>query len=181
MGDTKEQVIEYQNRLRELVKRDYIYLFIGLIVVAMSFGFLYTQFNPGKPLTFNTLIGNEDIVNRETFKQTGNIAGLIEEREIDFISPTAMAQQGGLTNPATGEKTQTDSLSSPEEGQTSSIATGPVTNTAKSYTVQEGDNLEYIAGMMYGDREAWPIIAEANGILGNPDAIYAGMVLVIPR
>lgn len=181
MGDTKEQVIEYQQRLTELVKRDYIYLFIGLIVVAMSFGFLYTQFNPGKPLTFNTLIGNEDVVNKETLEKTGDIAGLIEQRQINFISPSADAGAGSLTNPATGEKTTSDTLSVPEEGQTSSIASGQVTNTSKTYTVQEGDNLAYIAGIMYGDRDAWVRIAEANDILGNPDAIYAGMVLVIPR
>lgn len=176
MGETQDQVIEYQNRLKELVRRDYIYLFIGLIVVGMAFGFLYTQLNPGKAISFDTLLGSEKIVNKKTLEQTGNIAGIIEERQINFITPTPGATQGGLTNPSS-EST----LSRPEEnGQISAIATERVTSTATRYTVKEGDNLAYIAGIMYGDREAWQIIAKAND-LKNPNALVAGMVLVIPR
>lgn len=178
MGITEEQVEEYQNRLKQLAKRDYFYLFIGLIVVTIAGLFLYSQLHPGKILS---LFNRNDIINKETLKKTNDIAGIIQQRDINFISPTPANGRMGLSNP-NPSPTSAETLSRPEEnGQTSSIATGQVTNRSKTYTVQEGDNLEYIAGMMYGDREAWPIIAEANDILWNPDAIYAGMVLVIPR
>lgn len=173
MGDTEDQVVEYENRLKQFAKRDYFYLFIGLIIVSMAGAFLYNQLNPGRPIT---LFDRSNVLDEETLQQTGTIAGIIQQRDINFISQAPPVDQSGLSNP------NPTTIIQPEvTGQTSSIASGQVTNTNKTYTVEEGDNLEYIAGLMYGDREAWPIIAEANGLIGNPNAIYAGMVLVIPR
>ncbi len=49
------------------------------------------------------------------------------------------------------------------------------------YTVKPGDTLSAIAAALYGDRNLWPAILQANAhLLGNADAIYPGMVLVIP-
>ncbi len=174
MGDIEIQVEEYQNRLKNLAKRDYIYLFIGLIVVTIAGIFLYSQFNPSKT---RGLLQINSPIDQETLQKTNDIAGIIQQKDINFIS-TAPTSDMGLTNP---NPTTAPTLSKPEEGQTSSIASGQVTNTNTTYTVQEGDNLEYIAGIMYGDREAWPMIAEANDLMDNPDGIYVGMVLVIPR
>lgn len=176
MGNTETQVEEYQNRLNSLAKRDYIYLFIGLIVIGIAGLFLYTQFNPGR---FFTNLQQTGGIDAETLQKTNDIAGLIQEKDINFIATSPTSSQG-LSNP-NPSPTSAETLTQPSEGQTSSIASSQVLNTNKTYTVQEGDNLEYIAGMMYGDREAWPMIAEANGLLENPDAIYAGMELVIPR
>lgn len=173
MGDTEVQVEQYQNRLKTLAKRDYIYLFIGLIVVGIASLFLYGQFNPSKA---RALLMLNNPIDEETLKKTSDIAGIIQQRDINFIS-NAPTEKMGLTNP---NPTATAILSQ-EEGQISSIASTQVTNTGKTYTVQEGDNLAYIAGIMYGDRNAWVRIAEANDLMNNPDGIYAGMVLVIPR
>lgn len=49
-----------------------------------------------------------------------------------------------------------------------------------SYTVVEGDWLSKIAGRAYGDVMAYPRIAQANNI-ANPNLIYPGQVLTIPR
>lgn len=49
-----------------------------------------------------------------------------------------------------------------------------------SYTVVEGDWLSKIAGRSYGDVMAYPRIAQANNI-ANPNLIYPGQVLTIPR
>lgn len=49
-----------------------------------------------------------------------------------------------------------------------------------SYTVVEGDWLSKIAGRAYGDIMAYPRIAQANNI-ANPNLIYPGQVLTIPR
>ena len=46
--------------------------------------------------------------------------------------------------------------------------------------VRPGDSLSEIAVEFYGDGNRWTEIAEANSYLGNPEAPYVGMVLVIP-
>lgn len=52
--------------------------------------------------------------------------------------------------------------------------------TGNTYTVVEGDWLSTIAGRAYGDILAYQKLAQANNIL-NPDLIYPGQVLTIPR
>lgn len=49
-----------------------------------------------------------------------------------------------------------------------------------SYEIKKGDNLWNISVRAYQDGYKWPQIAQANK-LTNPDMIYAGNVLVIPR
>lgn len=49
-----------------------------------------------------------------------------------------------------------------------------------TYTVLEGDWLSTIAARAYGDIMAYPKIAQANNIQ-NPDLIYPGQVLTLPR
>lgn len=49
-----------------------------------------------------------------------------------------------------------------------------------TYTIQEGDWLSKIAGRAYGDVYSFQKIAQANNIV-NPDLIYPGQVLTIPR
>jgi nucleoid-associated protein YgaU len=51
--------------------------------------------------------------------------------------------------------------------------------TTKEYDVQQGDTLQSIAQLAYGDANRWRGIAAVNGIK-NPDSIQAGMRLVIP-
>jgi nucleoid-associated protein YgaU len=52
--------------------------------------------------------------------------------------------------------------------------------TGTKYTVLSGDNLWQIAVRAYGDGYKWPEIAKANN-LDNPDLIFAGNTLSIPR
>lgn len=52
--------------------------------------------------------------------------------------------------------------------------------TGNSYTVAEGDWLSTIAARAYGDIMAYPKLAAANDI-ANPDLIFPGQVLKIPR
>lgn len=50
------------------------------------------------------------------------------------------------------------------------------------YTVQPGDNLQEIAGKMYGDPKLWNRIYERNSDrIIHPSYVYNGQVLIIPR
>ncbi len=52
----------------------------------------------------------------------------------------------------------------------------------KTYTVASGDSLSKIAKREYGDASKWRRIYEANkDKIQNPDLIYPGQVLDIPR
>lgn len=53
---------------------------------------------------------------------------------------------------------------------------------ANLYRVQRGDTLAAIAGRFYGNRQRWEEIHEANRhVLPNPDLVWPGLTLVIPR
>ena len=50
------------------------------------------------------------------------------------------------------------------------------------YTVQPADSLSSIATFFYRDGYRWPdILAENDNLIDEPDLIFPGMVLVIPR
>ena len=50
------------------------------------------------------------------------------------------------------------------------------------YTVQSGDTLSGIAKTQYGNAMKYPVIFEANKpMLSDPDKIYPGQVLRIPK
>ncbi|MDA0699649.1 MAG: LysM peptidoglycan-binding domain-containing protein, partial [bacterium] len=49
------------------------------------------------------------------------------------------------------------------------------------YTVQDVDSLSSIAQFFYRDGNRWPDILAANAnLIGDPDLIFAGMVLIVP-
>lgn len=60
------------------------------------------------------------------------------------------------------------------------LQTKQVTIKTDTYTIQAGDTLWDIAEKAYGDPYLWPKIFNANSIQ-NPDLIYSGDKLVIPR
>jgi len=50
------------------------------------------------------------------------------------------------------------------------------------YTIVRGDSLSKIAKRFYGDAMKYPVLFEANReIIKNPDLIYPGQVLRVPR
>ena len=58
----------------------------------------------------------------------------------------------------------------------------PAADTVETYVVQRGDTLSGIASKVYGDRNQWNRIFEANrNSLPSPESIREGQTLVIPR
>jgi nucleoid-associated protein YgaU len=58
----------------------------------------------------------------------------------------------------------------------------PPAEAATFYTVQKGDTLGKIAKEQYGNAGKYPVIFEANRpLLSDPDKIYPGQVLRIPK
>ncbi|MCA9371294.1 LysM peptidoglycan-binding domain-containing protein [Candidatus Woesebacteria bacterium] len=67
-----------------------------------------------------------------------------------------------------------------EDGQISATQTDQVQYAGDTYVIQKGDSLSLIAQRVYGDLNAWVIIAQANNIK-NPDDIEVGKTIVIPK
>lgn len=56
------------------------------------------------------------------------------------------------------------------------------TASERQYTVRAGDTLSTVAARFYGDSNAWPRIAAANGgRLPNPNVLQPGQILLIPN
>ncbi len=92
----------------------------------------------------------------------------LENSDIDYISPGA--------SPA--EKRELGVVS--ENGQISAVKSSQVTYTQNKYIIQPGESLADVAEQVYGDKNAWVRIAQANNIT-DPDHIEVGMELIIPR
>jgi nucleoid-associated protein YgaU len=59
-------------------------------------------------------------------------------------------------------------------------ATAPASAASAKVLVRQGDSLWKIAVIHYGNGTDWQCITTANSILGDPDQIYPGQVLVLP-
>lgn len=98
-----------------------------------------------------------------------------------------IAKANNLVNPGTiftGDKLLVPNAPTPSElGQLMGSKPTPTPSdaiTTKTYTVQKGDSLWNIAIRAYADGYQWTKIAQANN-LANPDLIFSGNVLQIPR
>jgi len=66
--------------------------------------------------------------------------------------------------------------------QSGASSTAPTAEVYETYEVKPGDSLSKIAKHVYGDAKAWKQIFEANtGILKDPDTIFPGQKLKIPK
>jgi nucleoid-associated protein YgaU len=69
------------------------------------------------------------------------------------------------------ESVNDESLTAPEPEETTEL-----------YTIKSGDTLSKIAKMYYGSGSKYPVIFEANReVIKNPDLIYPGQVVRIPK
>ncbi|MCL4389834.1 MAG: LysM peptidoglycan-binding domain-containing protein [Patescibacteria group bacterium] len=88
-------------------------------------------------------------------------------------NPGAIEVNQKLTIPKVEAKTPTVA-----QAMTTTVTANKI--TGGEYTVIKGDDLWDIAVRAYGDGYKWTQIAQANN-LANPDMIYSGNVLKLPR
>ena len=114
----------------------------------------------------------EEIAKANNLTQTDQLAAG-QQLVIPEVSPKP-------TETSTIEQTPT---TSPESNPVAMTTPAPqVSITESTYTVVAGDTLWDIACRAYGDCYAWPRIVQANsGKIVNPDLIYAGDTLNLPR
>lgn len=126
-----------------------------------------------------------------TVQQGDDLWNIAEKKLGSGILAYQIAQANNIANPNVISAGQTLTLpklqaevTAPDQstGQITDEAasTQRVTNSNTSYTVHDGDSLWLIAQAQYGDGNAWVKLAQVNNIT-NPNLIFSGNVLVIPR
>jgi len=170
MENTSEQDAEirnvYKDKLNILVSQNRSFFITGLIALVIIMYIFILQLGSQVITQLKNTISasvSRNFVSRDTEVRT-NLSGKISNTSIDYISPST-TPSGNIIE---------------ENGQITAISSGQVTYTKNRYVVQKGDSLASIAQQVYGDRDAWVRIAEANN-LASPDLIEIGMELVIPR
>jgi len=169
MNDTSEQENSihtvYKEKLGTLIAENRSFFITGLIALVFIVYIFFLQLGDKIIVQFKN-----NIVSFLTFDTTGsaepssNLSSKLSNKSIDYLTPSQ------APNPQRLEV----------NGQISAISSEQVTYTKNKYVVQKGDSLALIAQKVYGDRNAWVRIAQANN-LASPDLIEVGMELVIPR
>lgn len=202
---------EVETTPNEEMSESYISIGLGLLVVVVVGILLYNYFTQKSSQTAQktgeaTKIGEEATVSAQpgtTYKvQAGDTLwsiavksyndgykwpeiakanNLSEGQALEADQELKIPELGGVTaSPETPV-----ALASPEvsAAQPAPTQTAPVqTITGNSYKIVAGDTLWSIACRAYRDCYAWPRIYQANkNQIVNPDLIYAGNTLTLPR
>lgn len=172
----------------------YTSLILGIVAVIIII-ILFIAFIRGR----NTATDNEQETsstntqegNNQTYiVQTGDDLWTIAESEYGSgYEWVTIAKENNLANPdllEEGTKLILPSISATQSAQQqSAVPTGTVTQPegnirADLYVVEAGDTLWDIAQRAYGDGYRWVDISRANNLV-NPDLIYVGTKLTLPR
>jgi len=182
-----------------LIKWDesYVSLLIGVIVVIViaGLGIFFvrsqkttqtssTQFNPSLQIQEDKNVKKDNNQKTYTVKPGENLWSISENFYKSGYNWVDIAKANNLENPGiifTGNKltipkieTKTITVSIQQKQETNKSIAG------NSYTIEKGDSIWDIAVRAYGDGYSWTRIAQANS-LENPDLIFSGNVLKIPR
>jgi|GEM_PF-1683473 len=174
MNEARSEAKNYKQLTINLVKENKIHAAVGSILFLALIFSLTARFGSIFVTKFTTGISNLS----HSFKSSSDtplfsvneIKDSLNGTEIDYISP-------GITNSV---KPENNLGVVAENGQISAIMTKQVTYKQNKYVIKRGESLADVAEQVYGDKNAWVRIANANGIK-DPDHIEVGMVLIIPR
>lgn len=165
---------------------------LGALIILVVGILIFNYFSKQKPtlgpsqtseITRQQDVAPANLPGKYTVREGDTLFTIAEKYYQDGYRYTEIAKANNLTNPDALEIGQI--LNIPKPADSASAATqvetawGPAI-TADTYTVVEGDWLSKIAGRAYGDILSFNKIAQANNIQ-NPDLIFPGMILKIPR
>ena len=112
-------------------------------------------------------------------KRVGNVGNDGTERE-DYAQQ--LAREPSTSGPDSKYKKFTPTNSADFDENYQPINSYYPSATPGNYTVRPGDTLESIARAVWGDASLWYMLAEANGLDGQPSApLVANTVLVVPN
>ncbi len=96
------------------------------------------------------------------------------------VTPTQVVTKPTAT--VTPQPTKVQPTQQPKVTMKVEVKKAPITINGTSYTVVKGDSLWNIAVRAYGDGYKWTQIWNANKkMISNPDLIYSGSKLTLPR
>ena len=184
----KKSYVDYRKLTVSTVKKNYLNLFIGLIVFT---GFL--MFSINTIANSNLLASKKSSVKQDikqntsektyTVKPGDDFSKISEKMYGTSKHAEDIAQANTIKDPNIiheGQKLIIPKVSLKPNGQISSISTKKVSHTTDTYTVKKGDFLWKIAEECYGDGNMINTIIKANN-LTNIENIEVGKVLKIPR
>ncbi|OGH38291.1 MAG: hypothetical protein A3B44_01425 [Candidatus Levybacteria bacterium RIFCSPLOWO2_01_FULL_38_21] len=175
----------------------YVSLLLGLVVIVAvaALGIIFvksqrttetssTQLNPSIQIQEEKNANKDSNQKTYTIKQGDNLWTISENFYKSGYNWVDIAKVNNLENP--GMIFARNKLVIPKvEPKIITVITSEKQEIGKSiagnfYTIEKGDNLWDIAVRAYGDGFSWTRIAKANS-LDNPDLIFSGNVLKIPR
>lgn len=185
----KRKVPENKNRLADIKwGESYISLALGalviLLVVTLAFVFArnktFDRINTSDSTVELTKPQTDDSYEVKSGDTLWSISEKLYGSGYNWVD---LAKANNLSNPGLIEAGA--KLKIPQVQKITVASVQPVQNNSpsisgESYEVVEGDHLWGIAVRAYGDGYKWPEIAKANNI-PNPDLIYTGTVLKLPR
>lgn len=168
---------------------------LGALIVLVVGILIFNYFNknnaglgPAQQTQNTEDVSPENLPGKYTVKEDDTLFTIAEKYYKDGYKFTEIVKANKLANAdaiETGQILEIPKVSG--EAMAAETATGGGNTTVwgpkidgDSYTVAEGDWLSTISARAYGDIYAYKKLAEANNIQ-NPDLIYPGQVLKIPR
>jgi nucleoid-associated protein YgaU len=185
--------INYKDLFLEKIRQNYQSLILGFLVflVVISIVVKFVKL-PQVKLTTNKKIpevAKQEKPAKKTvtykIKEGDTLWAIAEEHFGSGFNAYDLALSNNLKNPdliEIGQEIVIPSITpkQPTKGVIVEAKTEKVTLKEVNYKVKEGDYLWKIALEAYGDGYQWSKIAKINNLI-NPDIIYAGAVLIIPR
>lgn len=166
---------------------------LGALIILVAGVLVFNYFNKQKqdlgPAQQTTVeeqdVSPENLPGKYTVKEGDTLFTIAEKYYQDGYRYDLLAKENNLSNVNALEVGQ--ALTIPKLPEEEPLGTGGGDTTiwgpkitGETYTVVEGDWLSTIAARAYGDIMAYPKLAAANDI-ANPDLIFPGQVLKIPR
>lgn len=172
MEQPSTDIKNYRQMTEDLINENKLSFTVGGVIVLAVVISLFARYGGDIAARVNQGVSSTIASIRQSFQSTekniSNLSSSLTDPEINYISPA----------PSGSEETQLGIVS--EDGQISAISSSQVTYKQNKYVLQRGESLATVAEKVYGDRNAWVRIAEANNIT-NPDYVEVGMELIIPR